>query len=341
MSSPPPPLLIPLPDATGFRLTPTIHSRPSALLQSSPSTTLPPNYSVLVLGASRGIGLQIAVSFASAGAQTVIVTGRDVCRLTNAGEECCEAARQRSPAAEPSMQVLAYDVDVCDAASMARLAQLLSRDLPNTGATAAAPRLDAVIVNASYYGPVLATTVAQGHTDDFRQAMDTNVLGAYHAARYFGPMLRSSGREPDDGWAGKRPALFVAVNSVGAWMVEGEIAHVAACVGKLAQARLVEMLAEQYRGEGGARVREVLCAAVHPGFVATEMSSVVEEGWRSNLVDDPALCGAFCVWLAHDIQRKMWLSGRWLNAKWDVDELCAMKEKIVNRGMLKARMVVQ
>ena len=185
------------------------------------------------------------------------------------------------------MQVLAYEVDVCNAASMARLAELVSRDLQNMGSSAA--RLDAVIVNASYYGSMLATTVAQGHPEDFRQAMDTNVLGAYHAARYFGPMMRSSsglkhsetGKE-GDAWAGARPALFVAVNSVGAWMVEGEIAHVAACVSKLAQARLVEMLAEQYRGEGGAKVGEVLCAAVHPGFVETEMSSVVEEGWRSS-----------------------------------------------------------
>ena len=68
---------------------------------------------------------------------------------------------------------------------------------------------------------------------------------------------------------------------------------------------------------------------------------VTDHVFLLDLIDDPALCGAFCVWLAHDIQNKMWLSGRWLNAKWDVDELCAMKEKIVNGGMLKARMVVQ
>ena len=36
----------------------------------------------------------------------------------------------------------------------------------------------------------------------------------------------------------------------------------------------------------------------------------------------------------------MWLSGRFLSATWDADELLTMKEDIVAKDMLKARMVV-
>lgn len=37
---------------------------------------------------------------------------------------------------------------------------------------------------------------------------------------------------------------------------------------------------------------------------------------------------------------KLWLSGRFLSATWDADELVEMKEAIVKRDMLKAQMVV-
>ena len=59
-----------------------------------------------------------------------------------------------------------------------------------------------------------------------------------------------------------------------------------------------------------------------------------------DLTDEPGLCGAFCVWLTKTSKDRYWLSGRFLSAKWDVDQLLAMKDAIIGKDMLKSRMVV-
>lgn len=52
--------------------------------------------------------------------------------------------------------------------------------------------------------------------------------------------------------------------------------------------------------------------------------------------DSPELPGAFCVWLTKE--RRDWLNGRYLSAGWDVTELEAKKEDIVNRNLLTLTM---
>lgn len=52
-----------------------------------------------------------------------------------------------------------------------------------------------------------------------------------------------------------------------------------------------------------------------------------------DLTDDVGLCGAFCVWLSRE--KHMWLNGRLVSAKWDVDELVAKKGTIEEQDLLK------
>lgn len=56
------------------------------------------------------------------------------------------------------------------------------------------------------------------------------------------------------------------------------------------------------------------------------------------LKDDITLCGAVCVWFSKE--PRPWASGRFINCKWDVDELEAQKDSIVGEDKLKFRMVV-
>ena len=60
----------------------------------------------------------------------------------------------------------------------------------------------------------------------------------------------------------------------------------------------------------------------------------------TDLTDDPGLCGGFLIWLTSTRKDRLWLSGRFLSATWDADELLSMREAIVKSDMLKARMVV-
>ena len=52
------------------------------------------------------------------------------------------------------------------------------------------------------------------------------------------------------------------------------------------------------------------------------------------------LCGAFCVWLTKDVRETLWLSGRWMSATWDTEELIARKDDIVQKDLLKARIAL-
>jgi hypothetical protein len=54
-----------------------------------------------------------------------------------------------------------------------------------------------------------------------------------------------------------------------------------------------------------------------------------------DLTDDVGLCGAFCVWLSRE--KRMWLNGRLLSAKWDVDELLEKESSIEDNDLLKFR----
>lgn len=59
-----------------------------------------------------------------------------------------------------------------------------------------------------------------------------------------------------------------------------------------------------------------------------------------DLTDDVELCGSYCVWLSKNASSLRWLSGRFLNAKWDVEELCKMRHAIEEKEMLKAAMTI-
>ena len=102
----------------------------------------------------------------------------------------------------------------------------------------------------------------------------------------------------------------------------------------LATNRLSQRVAEAYADQG------VFSAAVHPGAVWPE---VVPEGfpesakeWSTESVD---LAGAWLVWLVGG-ERKEWLNGRYLDVTWDVEELEKRKDEIVERDLLKMRLMI-
>lgn len=116
-------------------------------LTTPPVSPVPPS-SVLVIGASRGIGLELVHQYRTEGLR-VVATARDDAGL--------QALTQRG--------AKALRLDVTQAASVAGLAWQIDGE-----------SFDLVVVNAGVYGPRLRTLDTP--TDaDFDQVMHTNVLG--------------------------------------------------------------------------------------------------------------------------------------------------------------------
>ena len=188
-------------------------------------------------------------------------------------------------------------------------------------------RLDVAIVNSGYSGPVVLK-VTETDPETFENATNVNYIGTFLCAKYLIPILLSAA----DG-----AKAFIGVNSLGSLIVRGPKANTEYTVSKAAQLKLLENIHEQYFDEG------LVTYAVHPGAVMTEMADkTAPEEFKKHLTDSPDLCGAFCVWLTADRERreKSWLSGRLLSAKWDAEELLGRKEEIIERDLLKMKLTL-
>ncbi|KAL8903086.1 MAG: hypothetical protein Q9207_004165 [Kuettlingeria erythrocarpa] len=288
-------------------IVPTLHTHPTSSLDPS-LTRLPTPFTVLVIGASRGIGAHVAEAYARAGASTLILAARTTVDLGKVAAKCQRLC--------PGISVYLEHCDISVAESVGAMAESIKK--------IANGRLDVVINNSGFAGPMV-TSFTEGETTDFHKCFDVNTLGVYHTAHYLVPLLLKT-----EGGA----RCFVVIGAAAAWITEGPIANMAYCASKLAQMRLVEMLASQYAKEG------LLSVAVHPGAVATEMAKAAPKEFVPYLIDSVDLCGAFCVWLTRDAASMGWLSGRYLSAKWDVDELSGKQEEIVRGNLLKASMKI-
>jgi NAD(P)-dependent dehydrogenase (short-subunit alcohol dehydrogenase family) len=233
--------------ASGF--TTTQHSKPLAALEPQNNKLSTP-LNILIIGASKGIGAGIAYAYAQAGASSLILAAR-----ASSSEELADVERKVKELS-PSTRTIQLHVDITSTDSVDRIAKAV-RDEVGT--------LDVVVLNSGYSGPVVLK-VDEGDPQDFQDVFNVNVMGTYNVAHYFVPLLKES-----DG-----AKTFIVVNSLASLITSGHIANTAYCISKMAQARLVEFLAEQYGIDG------VLSIAVHPGAVNTEMADkTTPESFRS------------------------------------------------------------
>ena len=269
---------------------------------------LPKPFVACVVGASRGIGAGVAMSYAKAGATALVLASRRISGL----EETARTCRDLNAGIE-------IEIVSCDITSPESVAEMAATTKAKFG------RLDAVIVNSGYSGPV-ALKVTETDPTTFQNAINVNYVGTFLCAKYLIPLLLES----ENG-----AKAFIAVSSFASLLVRGDIANTQYCVSKAAQLKLMEHIHEQYADEG-------LCSySIHPGAVASEMADeTTPDSFRPYLVDSPELCGAFAVWLSQEKTRPNWLCGRLLSANWDVGELEAKRDSIIEQDLLKFRLTV-
>ncbi|KAF7854506.1 uncharacterized protein EAF02_011681 [Botrytis sinoallii] len=274
----------------------------------TPATTpannsLPSPFVVCVIGASSGIGEHIAYSFAQAGASGIILASRNNSELTRVAEKIRVIS--------PKTRVEMFSCDITLSSNISDLAHYIKETFG---------RLDVCIPNSGYAGPV-TLKVTEGDPSWFQGNFDINMIGTYHCAHYLIPLLLES----ENGAKG-----FIQIGSLAATLTGGPIANTGYCVSKFAQSRFLEMVGSQFGEEG------LVAVTVHPGAVATPMAAGnTPEVFLPYLVDSVDLCGGFCVWLSKNIKDLKWMNGRFLDARWDIDELLKRKQNVVEKDLLK------
>jgi NAD(P)-dependent dehydrogenase (short-subunit alcohol dehydrogenase family) len=210
---------------------------------------------VLVTGANRGIGRELARQLALRG-DAVVLTAREL------------AKAERAAAALPGQQRVLARLDVTDPASIERVAADL---------TGRYGRLDALVNNAAiHYDTWQRASTADLQT--VREALEVNLLGAWQTSLSLLPLLRASGHGRIVNVSSEAGSLAIMDGGIPAYNVS-----------KAALNALTRMLAGELRRD------RVLVNAVCPGWVATDMGGPggrpVAEGaasvlWAVDLPDD-------------------------------------------------------
>ncbi|CAI7612256.1 unnamed protein product [Penicillium pancosmium] len=289
----------------------TLHTAPYDAIDPA-AVNLPSPFVVCIIGGRGAAGGGLARAYARAGASGLILAARTRIAL----EETAKEVRSINP----SSKVIVSECDITSENHVKSLAETVKTEFNG--------RLDVVIVNSGYSGPMI-TDVVQESPEDYRNAFDVNTIGVFYAAHHLLPLLVAT----------RSAAMsFIAINSMAAPTVSGPFAHAHYCVSKAAQARLIEMISEQYSAKG------VFCSSVHPGGMRSDFLKDAPDWLFKFLVDSPDLVGAFCLWLSSPIdseRRRRTLNGRFLSCKWDISELEARFDEILEKDLLRFRLAVE
>lgn len=175
-----------------------------------------------------------------------------------------------------------------------------------------------VFVQAASYSPV-ATTLVGADTDDWWRCFEQNIQSTQHFAKHFIPKKRPNA------------TYFSLVSRIVRQPVLKIAGSSAFAASQSAVLKLNEFLAAE---NPDLRVFNVDSGGDHRSQTV-QMHEMVSGSCSSGGSDDiPALCGAFCVWLASPDQD--FLRSRFLRCNWDANELVEMKAALgADPGLLK------
>jgi NAD(P)-dependent dehydrogenase (short-subunit alcohol dehydrogenase family) len=250
--------------------------------------------SALVTGASRGLGLKIAETFARAGADLY---------LCARGDEALSQAllRLEKLKISPGQKILSETADVSKPEEASRLVK---------NCLAAFPGLLILVSNAGVYGP--KGRLEEIDFKEFREALEINLMGPVTLARELLPHFRKQGR-------GK----IIQISGGGATSPLPRLESYAAS--KAAVVRFMESLALDLAEHGV----DVNCVA--PGLMDTGMLDEIlqagpdrtgesyyrrmKEAREKGLTTDPQVGADLCLFLASSASDG--ISGRLVSAVWD------------------------
>jgi NAD(P)-dependent dehydrogenase (short-subunit alcohol dehydrogenase family) len=262
---------------------------------------------IFISGASRGIGQATAVAFAQAGAKAVYLTARTVEGL----EETLHLVKSANP------QTLCATM-ACDVTLATGVEAAVGDCVAKFGG------IDAADANAGYLGPW--TKIGESDLEGWWRNWQVNVQGAYHVIRFTMPHLVASAKLREA--QGRSGGHLILMSSIGAQLLMLGASDYQ--TSKHAINRLCEFVQVDHGDEG------IKCFSLHPGGVSTELGRSMPEAMHAYLVDTPDLAACFAVWLCSG--HADWAKGRYLSANWDVSELVAFKDTVLEKDLLVNRL---
>ncbi|GAA5881628.1 hypothetical protein JCM16303_005518 [Sporobolomyces ruberrimus] len=260
---------------------------------------------VLVTGSGRGVGKSTALAFARAGAKKIVLTSRTKSELEEVKREIEELGK--------GTEVRIVEVDLTKEESVDRLFQ-------------EAGQIDVLINNAGYLEPCVS--IRDSDPSDWIRTQEINTTGTYLATRAF---LRQLPTNSDSLPKGNSPTI-INTSSIGSVGTRPGFSSYQA--GKSFVNRFTEFLHFEEP-----RVRTF---AIHPGGVMTKLArDSMPSDTHSMLTDTPELAAHFSLWLATQQDKTEFLRGRYVSANWDVDELLAKKDEVLEKDLLWTRVVGQ
>ncbi|KAM0167192.1 hypothetical protein ACHAQE_000824 [Botrytis cinerea] len=191
----------------------------------TPDTSTPTHSGkvVFVSGASKGIGLEAAISYVKSGVSGIVISGRSsLASVEREIEEVCKSANIPVP------KILALKLDILDYASVTEAAKSIETTFG---------RLDILINNAAYFSDV--ENLAEGDKDEWWMGFEVNIRGLYWVTKSLLPLLLKT----DGG-----DKTIVNVTSIASLLVSPGMSSYQ--ISKFALARFTESLTVEYGDQG-------------------------------------------------------------------------------------------
>lgn len=258
---------------------------------------------VFITGASRGIGLATAISYAVAGVSHLGLGARG--DLTKAQSLIAAKLKELD---KPLPEILAIHLDVSSEVSVNEAAKKVEKEWG---------RLDLLVNNAARIDAF--TPVLESSTESWWGQYEINVRSVFYTTRAFIPILLRGG-----------DMTIVNTSSIGAHIVmQGASSYQ---TGKLVLLRYSEFLMHEY-GEQG-----LLVYSIHPGSVKTDMADNMTEEFKTLLTDTAELSADALVFLTQE--KRDWLAGRYIDLTWNMPEFLSREKEIIKDDKLKLRLVI-
>lgn len=256
----------------------------------------------MITGASRGLGREMALSYAKGGISGIAIL--DLLDSTHVEKDILESA---AAAGRSQPKVLCLKVDITNVASVEQAFETVKSEFKS---------LDILVNNAGYGSRYVSVT--ESDPEQWWRNFEVNVKGVYLMVKSFLPLILQS-----------QDKTIVVLSSIGAHhVVAGGSGYEPT---KLTVLKFNEYLMAEYGSEG------LLVYAIAPGGVLTDMSSDAFPAHLHHLLPDtPRLVADTLTFLTKE--RREWLASRYVDSKWDMEEFMAKKDAIVKDDLLKVRL---